>query len=97
VIGLMGVGQDITGRKPRGGNKSGCWPTPCKSAKRTDFDLRPRKSFHVRQPPFLESYGYEEAEILGKTPHFLYSPNNTRRDCAIIFFIRPGAVAGAVN
>lgn len=84
VLGLMGVAQDITERR-RAEAQIRLLADAVQSAQElisvTDHDNR---ITFVNQA-FLDTYGYTESEILGRTPEFLYSPSNPKGLCDQVY------------
>jgi PAS domain S-box-containing protein len=84
VIGLMGVAQDITERK-RAEEQIRLLADAVQSTRELVSITDAKNCFTFVNKAFLEAYGYSEQEILGRTPEFLYSPNNPPELCRHIF------------
>jgi len=85
VIGLMGVGQDITGRK-RARTNPAAGRRLAQSANEPNFGLPTTKIVsRSSTAPSSRAMVTRKRRSLGKTPHFLYSPNNTPGLCDHIF------------
>jgi PAS domain S-box-containing protein len=84
VTGLLGVAQDITERK-RAEEQIRLMADALQSSQElvslTDQDNR----FTFVNRAFLEAYGYEKEDVLGRTPDFLYSRSSPAGQCDLVF------------
>jgi PAS domain S-box-containing protein len=75
VLGLMGVARDISERK-LAEKQIRLLADALQSAQEFISITNAKNRFIFVNSGFLKAYGYEEEEVLDKTPHFLYSQKN---------------------
>jgi len=75
VIGLMGISQDITERK-RAEEQYRRLADAVQSAQEIISITDAENQFTFVNEAFLKTYGLTREEVLGRTPHFLYAPEN---------------------
>jgi PAS domain S-box-containing protein len=84
VVGLMGVAQDITERR-RAEEQLRLLANAVQSAQELISITDGQNRFTFVNRAFLETYGYKEEEVLGRTPAFLYSLKNPPELCEEVF------------
>jgi PAS domain S-box-containing protein len=84
ILGLMGVGQDITERK-RAEEQIRLLADAVQSTQEMISITDPENRFIFVNQAFLATYGCSEAEVIGRSPDFLYSMNNPSGLCEHIF------------
>jgi PAS domain S-box-containing protein len=84
VLGLMGVAQDITERR-RAEEQLRLLANAVQSTQECISITDPQNRFTFVNRAFLETFGYSEQEVLGKTPGFLYSPTNPPGLCDEVY------------
>jgi PAS domain S-box-containing protein len=84
VLGLMGVARDITEQK-RAQEQISLLADAIQSTQEFISIADTSNRFMFVNRAFLEAYGYSQAEVLGRSPEFLYASRNPSGLCNSVF------------